>query len=78
MAATFMTVEFGTLHHYYIQEEIPEACLCSPFDRYRNQLNYVNCVILVQNNHVKIFRSSKGWFRKYKLAVDYLNSKIKC
>ena len=29
MAATVMTVEFGTIHHYSSLEENSEACLCS-------------------------------------------------
>ena len=36
MAATVMTVEFGTIHHYSILEENSEACLCSSMDRYKN------------------------------------------
>ena len=33
MAATVMTVEFGTIHHYCSLEENSEACLCSSLDR---------------------------------------------
>ena len=36
MAATVMTVEFGTIHHYSSLEENSEACLCSSLDRYKN------------------------------------------
>ena len=35
MAATDMTVEFGTIHHYSNLEEDSEACLCSSLDRYK-------------------------------------------
>ena len=41
MAATVMTVEFGTIHHYSSLEENSDACLCSYLDRYKNQLNIV-------------------------------------
>ena len=48
MAATVMTVEFGTIHHYSRLEENSEACLCSSLNRY-NKLtkHYVNYDILV-------------------------------
>ena len=36
MAATVMTVEFGTIHHYSSLEENSEACLCSSLNRYKN------------------------------------------
>ena len=36
MAATVMTVEFGTIHHYFSLEENSEACLCSSLNRYKN------------------------------------------
>ena len=36
MAATVMTVEFGTIHHYSSLEENSEACLGSSLDRYKN------------------------------------------
>ena len=36
MAATVMTVEFGTIHHYSSLEENGEACLCSSLNRYKN------------------------------------------
>ena len=36
MAATVMTVEFGTINHYSSLEENPEACLCSSLDRNKN------------------------------------------
>ena len=36
MAATVMTVEFGTIHHYPSLEEIFEACLCNSLDRYKS------------------------------------------
>ena len=36
MAATVMTVEFGTIHHYFSLEENAKACLCSSLDRYKN------------------------------------------
>ena len=39
MAATVMTVEFGTSHHYYSLEENSEPCLCSSLNRYKNHLN---------------------------------------
>ena len=32
MAATVMTVEFGTIHHHSSLEESSEACLCSSFN----------------------------------------------
>ena len=35
MAATVMTVGFGTIHHYSILEENSQACLCSSLDRYK-------------------------------------------
>ena len=41
MAATVMTVKFGTIHHYSSLEENSDACLCSYLDRYKNQLNIV-------------------------------------
>ena len=39
MAATVMTVEFGTIYHYSSLEENSEAFLCSSLDRYKNYLN---------------------------------------
>ena len=36
MAATVMTVEFGTIHHYSSLEEHLEACLCNSLNRYKN------------------------------------------
>ena len=36
MAATVMTVEFGTIHHYSILEENSEVCLCSSLNIYKN------------------------------------------
>ena len=36
MAATVMTVEFGTIPHYSSLEENSEACLCSSLKRYKN------------------------------------------
>ena len=36
MAATVMTVEFGTIRHYSSLEETSEACLCSSLNRYKN------------------------------------------
>ena len=33
MAATVMTVEFGTIHHYSSVEEHSEATLCSSLNR---------------------------------------------
>ena len=36
MAATVMTIEYGTIHHYYSLEQISGACLCSSLDRYKN------------------------------------------
>ena len=50
MAATVMTVEFGTIHHYSILEEISETCLCSYLQKLTE--HYVNYDILVQNNYV--------------------------
>ena len=35
MAATVMTVEFGTIHHYSSLEENSEASLCSSLNRYK-------------------------------------------
>ena len=35
MAATVMTVEFGTIHHFSSLEENSEACLCSSLNRYK-------------------------------------------
>ena len=47
MAATVMTVEFGTINHYSSLEENSEACLCSLLDRYTKITeHYVNCDIL--------------------------------
>ena len=39
MAATVMTVVFGTIHHYFSLEENSEAYLCSSLNRYKNQVN---------------------------------------
>ena len=39
MAATVMTVEFGTIHHYSSLEENSEACLCSSLNKYKKFLN---------------------------------------
>ena len=39
MAATVMTVEFGTSHQYSSLEENSEGYLCSSLNRYKNQLN---------------------------------------
>ena len=36
MAATVMTVEFGTIHHFSSLEENSEACLCSSLNKYKN------------------------------------------
>ena len=36
MAATVITVEFGTIHHYSSLEENSEAYLCSAVDIYNN------------------------------------------
>ena len=36
MAATDMTVESGTIHHYSNLEENSEACLRSSLDRHKN------------------------------------------
>ena len=36
MAATVITIEFGTIHHYSSLKENSEACLCSSLDRYKN------------------------------------------
>ena len=36
MAATVMTVEFGTIHHFSSLEENSEACLCSSLNIYKN------------------------------------------
>ena len=48
MAATVMTIEFGTIHHYSSLEENSEACLCSSLNKYKNLLNInVNYDILV-------------------------------
>ena len=48
MAATVMTVEFGTIHHYSSLEENSEACLCRFFEQIQNLTgNYVNYDILV-------------------------------
>ena len=47
MAATIMTVEFGTIHHNSSLEEIAEACLCSSLDIQKLTQHYVNCDILV-------------------------------
>ena len=49
MAATVMTVEFGTIHHYSSLEENSEACLCSSLDTDIQQFteHYVNYDILL-------------------------------
>ena len=39
MAATVMTVEFGTIHHYSSLEKNSEACLCSFFEQVQKLLN---------------------------------------
>ena len=36
MAATVMTVEFGTIHYYSSLEENSQAYLCSSLGRYKN------------------------------------------
>ena len=36
MAATVMTVDFGTIHHYSSLEENAEACLCRSLNRCKN------------------------------------------
>ena len=36
MAATAMTVEFGTIHHYSSLQENSEACFCSSLNRFKN------------------------------------------
>ena len=46
MAATVMTVEFGTIHHYSSLEENPEACLSSSLNRYKKTEHYVNYDII--------------------------------
>ena len=40
MAATVMTVEFGTIHHYSSLEENSEACLCSSLNRYNKIIEH--------------------------------------
>ena len=53
MAATVMTVEFGTIHHYSSLEENSEACLCSSFEQIQKLTeHYASYDILVSNNHV--------------------------
>ena len=53
MATTVVTVEFGTNHHYYSQEENFEACLCSSLNRYKQMTRHcVNYDILIKKNHV--------------------------
>ena len=48
MAATVMTVEFGTFHHYSSLEDNADACLCSSLNRYKNITEYyVNYDILI-------------------------------
>ena len=37
MAATVMTVEFGTIHHYSSLEENPEAYLHRSLNRYKTE-----------------------------------------
>ena len=55
MAATIMTVEFGTIHHYSSLEKYSEACFCSSLNKYKKLTqHYVNYDILVENNHVFI------------------------
>ena len=39
MAATVMTVEFGTIHQYSSLEENSVACLYSSLNRHKNLLN---------------------------------------
>ena len=52
MAATVMTVEFGIIHHYSSLEENSEACFCSSFGQIPKLIeHYINCDILVYNNH---------------------------
>ena len=41
MAATIMTVEFGTIHHYSSLEENSEAFLCNSMNRYKIKLNII-------------------------------------
>ena len=54
MAATVMTVEFGTIHQCSSLEENSEACLCSSLNSDQQKLteHYVNYDTLVKNNHV--------------------------
>ena len=48
MAATVMTVEFGTIQHYSRLEENSEACLSSSLNRFKKLIeHYVNYDILV-------------------------------
>ena len=47
MAATVMTVEFGSIHHHSSLEENSEACLCSSLNKIQNfSEHYVNYDIL--------------------------------
>ena len=40
MAATVMTVEFGTIYHYSSLGENSEACLCSLFEQKQKLKEY--------------------------------------
>ena len=53
MAATVMTVEFGTIQHY--SSLVSEACVTQFFGVWIDENlteNYINCDILIQNKHV--------------------------
>ena len=48
MAATVMTIEFGTIHHHSSLEENSEACLCSSMNKYKKwSEHYANYDVLV-------------------------------
>ena len=47
MAATVMTVEFDTSHHYSSLEENSEACLCSSLNIQKLTEHYVSYYIFV-------------------------------
>ena len=53
MAATVMTVESNTIHHYSSLEENSKTCFLQFFEQVQQLTeHYVNHDILVKNNHV--------------------------
>ena len=66
MAATVMTVEFGTIHHYSSLEENSEACLCSSLNRHKNYWTF--CKLWHFGLEILCFKQQ----HEYKLASSLL------